>query len=338
MANKRIFYLDELRAIAIFAVILCHVANIYPYLTTSIKTAIPYFCSDLGRIGVPIFFMLSGALLLNREYDLGSFFNRRFKRILIPFIFWVIVTSILKFTVFGDNVHQIVAWCLGNPGLTWYIWELIGVYFFIPVVNSFVREYGMKGVKYYLALWLVTVLFKTFHIELLAHLNLDLFTGYIGMMLLGYYVVNRDFKLSNRSLMLLSVIAFICSYIYNIKYSLATGKTVEYLYLSMIIQSLSVFIFIQAIDRNTKLNPGAITSKIHSFIENSKVGLWLTSISICSYGMYYTHYIICQVFKLYHIKSLKLIPILWIITVICSWLITLLLSKIPILDNISGVK
>lgn len=33
--KKRIFYLDELRMIAILAVILCHIDSMYPYVTTS---------------------------------------------------------------------------------------------------------------------------------------------------------------------------------------------------------------------------------------------------------------------------------------------------------------
>ena len=338
MAKTRIFYLDELRMIAIFAVILCHVGNIYPYLTTSIKAAIPYFCSDLGRIGVPIFFMLSGALLLNREYDLGDFFKRRFKRILIPFLFWLVVIALLKYTVFGDSPTRIYKWCIGMPGLTWYVWELIGIYLFVPVINSFVREYGMKGIKYYLAVWFVTILLSIFNLDPLPHLKLNLFTGYIGLMLLGYYLVNREYRLSNRTLMILTLAVFILAYLYNMRYSMLTQKTADYLSIAMLLEAASVFIFIQSVDKNSKINPKAITSRIHSFIENSRISVFVVSISMCSYGMYFIHYIICQVFKSLGIKSLALIPLLFAITVICSWLITLLLSRIPVIDNISGVK
>lgn len=81
MENKkkeRIFYLDLLRAVAILAVIVCHVSGLYPNEIGGIFK--PLIRIDtVGYIGVPIFFMLSGALLLNREYEFKSFLKRDFQ-------------------------------------------------------------------------------------------------------------------------------------------------------------------------------------------------------------------------------------------------------------------
>ncbi|MBQ6100208.1 MAG: acyltransferase family protein [Methanobrevibacter sp.] len=87
MVKNRIFYYDFLRAFAIIAVILCHVDGRYEFTTASLKLAIPFLLNDIGLMGVPLFLMLTGALLLGRKQSLGDFFKKRFSRIVYPYVF-----------------------------------------------------------------------------------------------------------------------------------------------------------------------------------------------------------------------------------------------------------
>lgn len=87
--KERIFYYDFLRAFAIIAVILCHIDIFYGDLNTPLQIICKLTINDIGRMGVPIFLMISGALLLNRDYELSDFLKRRFTRIIYPFIFWM---------------------------------------------------------------------------------------------------------------------------------------------------------------------------------------------------------------------------------------------------------
>ena len=66
--KERIFYYDVLRAFAIIAVIICHVDMFFGPLTSQTQVIAQMTFHDIGRIGVPIFLMISGALLLNRDY------------------------------------------------------------------------------------------------------------------------------------------------------------------------------------------------------------------------------------------------------------------------------
>ena len=50
---------------------------------------------ELVGFAVPIFLMLSGALLLNREIELESFIKHRLVRIVYPFIFFMIILLIV---------------------------------------------------------------------------------------------------------------------------------------------------------------------------------------------------------------------------------------------------
>ena len=47
-------------------------------------------------MGVPLFFMLSGALLLDSQVtSIGHFLTKRFKRLLLPFFLWGTVVYII---------------------------------------------------------------------------------------------------------------------------------------------------------------------------------------------------------------------------------------------------
>jgi len=77
--EKRIKWIDLVRAIAILLVILCHTTeNIYEMklesmTSLSLQSRIFCFASfTAGRLGVPLFLMITGSLLLPREYDNDS--------------------------------------------------------------------------------------------------------------------------------------------------------------------------------------------------------------------------------------------------------------------------
>ena len=71
--NKRILYLDQLRSLAIICVIIGHVCTKFgegSYVNWMFSTAV----ISIVRVGVPLFLMVSGALLLNRKLKMSVFF------------------------------------------------------------------------------------------------------------------------------------------------------------------------------------------------------------------------------------------------------------------------
>ena len=124
---------------------------------------------------MPIFLMISEALLLNREYpSLEKFLKHRFARIIYPFIFWIIL---ILGQLYLHGYYPKFIWnvFIGEPPITWYLWILIGIYLFIPVLNSFIKDYKIKGAEYFLAIWFFTMILKTFNSYPLWHyFNLDI--------------------------------------------------------------------------------------------------------------------------------------------------------------------
>ena len=95
--KERDFSLDVLRVLACFLVILLHVGVFY-YQTKDdsnhvviVRDSSAYvvgYMVSWCRTSVPLFFLMSGYLLLPVKMSLGDFFHRRFSRILYPFLFW----------------------------------------------------------------------------------------------------------------------------------------------------------------------------------------------------------------------------------------------------------
>lgn len=331
--GKRIFYFDVLRTIAILAVILCHTSRIFgKFNYTSIKLAIPGLCNVAGLVCLPLFFMLSGALLLNRDYALSEFFKKRFSRILYPAVFWIAITSILFYFIFDPSrVSDLI---FGENLYTWFIWAMIGIYLILPIANSFVKEYGLRGCEYFILVWMVTIVLTTIGKYPFERLELSYFAGFFGYLVLGYYLANKDFKIPDLLLSLSGLILFVIFTVANmIIRSQAMGIECGYLSIFVVFPSIGMFLMIKGLTSYLEGKP----SKTYEKLKNGTFGDAIFYISAASYGMYFVNSIIVRFLKLYGPYKLKLFPILYIVIVVLSFLIVVIVSKIPLLKKFSGM-
>ena len=89
-------YLDFLRIVAIFMVVYLHTGKygvqVYAYSTSAIERALGYFFAIItSEVPVPLFFMISGALLLEKEESLSQLFQKRILKILFILLFFCYV-------------------------------------------------------------------------------------------------------------------------------------------------------------------------------------------------------------------------------------------------------
>lgn len=336
--KKRIFYFDFLRAIAITSVIICHSLALNPFAPLGGGRLNLFPLDTLGYIGVPLFFMLSGALLLNREYDLQTFFKKRFSRIVYPYIFWFCIIAILNYFVFNITLKKIIFIGMGIDSFTWYIWELIGLYLFIPIINTFIKEYSEKGIHYYLFFWVITISLNTIGKYPFHNLDLSYFSGYLGFLLLGYYLSNKQFKLNEKWIMIISFIIFLVSFIIHSELRIICIETLTssgYLNIFPLIETGSLFIFIKYLSEyyNSSISP--IKSKNFINLKNYICKL-IFSISYCSYAMYFTHTIAINLVNTFTDINISFLAL--VIEFFLAWIIALISSKIPIVKNFAGVK
>lgn len=85
-------WINNAKIVAMFAVVIVHVAATF-VLNSPIGSSnwwVGNLYESAARWSVPVFVMLSGALLLhpNKQESLSVFYKKRLSRILVPLIFW----------------------------------------------------------------------------------------------------------------------------------------------------------------------------------------------------------------------------------------------------------
>lgn len=191
----------------------------------------------------------------------------------------------------------------------------------------------MKGLEYFLIIWFFTILLKTFQFwplfppfEFNFNFELNYFTDFIGFVILGYYLDNKDFKINFFNMLIISCLTLIISiglYDYLILNHFYIGPV--YQNLINVFLAIGIFLFIKQLDKLNILN----------HMKNHLIGKFITSLSIYSYGIYFVHFIIYHIFMLFDFHSNKIIPIMILIVLGISWFIIWILSKIPYINRFS---
>ena len=206
---------DLIRAVAVFLVLLLHaaaepvIAQLPP--TEAWRWWAAHGYDSLARPCVPMFVMLSGALLLapGKHEDLPSFFRKRLGRIGLPFLFWAAVHFAWRLWVQHEPLTLIgVARNLveGSPYFHfWFIYMLLGLYLVTPGLRALLAAASTATLRYLLALWFIA----TAGVPLLARwtgVNLGssgmlTLTGFVGYFVLGAYLRNHRPRLRTAALL-----------------------------------------------------------------------------------------------------------------------------------------
>ncbi len=212
----RLPYADAMRTLAIFAVVLIHThVNFGPALhrtggpIANVIVAAAHWC-------VPVFVMLSGALLLDpaREESLGRFYRRRLLRVGLPTLLWSAFYIQWRQHYLGHSgLHGQQLWrevMRGEPSYHMYfLFIVLGLYVFTPFLRSWVRHAprGQVVLGAWLALGVCCAWCVYYGLRgigqwyMPARPNvLTLFAPYLGYFLLGY--VLRDVRVRGGGLWL----------------------------------------------------------------------------------------------------------------------------------------
>lgn len=211
-ANKRVIYLDMLRTIATFAVINMHVISVYidmPMKTVPINWWWFGNISDsLSRFSVPIFFMISGALLLssNKIESIRDFLKKRLLKIFVPFFFWSVIYILwqahLSHNYKGINVVYILKSIIAKPAYfhLWFVYAIIPLYLVAPVLKRWVNNLKDNEFKYLFLLWGISTLYSyiNYFFKINIGFGISYISGYIGYFILGYYLYKTDISKRHR--------------------------------------------------------------------------------------------------------------------------------------------
>jgi surface polysaccharide O-acyltransferase-like enzyme len=347
-ANKQ--WLDSLRALAVFGVILIHISS--PAINMNWSKNLEFWWianlfNSAVRFAVPLFLMLSGATLLTKDYNVSDFYKRRVSRVLIPFLFWMLVY--LAYYWYSLPAKQqphefqaILQWAtdlflrMGVSKHFWYIYMIVFIYLFVPFIGKLLRKMSQSSISNLLLLWVVLAfVFKSSPLNMYGwsgdygskFLGYFLYSGYL---ILGYYLMRLKTNLPNIRIfaalifVMCSTITSVFTFYFSTKWHKLDLSLYSYLTVNTIIQTISIFLLIK-----------------DSTIKN-KIISWITkTISDYSYGIYLVHIIVISLFfdrGIYWNFAYPLIsiPVLTLAVLVCSFAIIFVVRKIPFLKYISG--
>ncbi len=227
-------YIDTIRAFSICMVIILHcICNYYSDLN---NLGYPlWFClgfvNELCRTGVPLFFMISGFLILKGDIgDTKTFYWKRLKKIGIPFVIYDIFYYVL-YSI--QNQHPISLFGFfyeflnnGSAYHLWFMYSIMFLYLLAPFLKKIVDRcsIGMLWIFFLLTIFQTTIkpLINTIvsdHIYI--YLTEDGICGYMGYMILGYILGKHTFSRKTEIFIcILGLIAFVvfpCISMYNVK-------------------------------------------------------------------------------------------------------------------------
>jgi len=248
-------------------VLLLHAANEYytTILTSPLESGLYWWTSTLYKSFtlpcVPLFIMLSGALLLQPSKlneSIRTFFKKRVKRIGVAFIFWSIIYLAWAFFISNTQITEnniiqgiLFSFFSGSYYHFWFIYLIFGLYLLTPILRAIVSCDSQKILKYLITLWFIGVSIVPV-IQLISgyHLNdtLFVFGGTIGYFVLGLFLQKIKVRSSLLYGLFFSGIIFtiISTWLMRFQfYSISQDYFFfDYLSVNVILTSVTLFMFL----------------------------------------------------------------------------------------------
>ncbi|MCS2612612.1 acyltransferase [Bacteroides fragilis] len=322
---QHIVWLDVVRFVAMFTVICCHCTdpfNFYPGTAPNIDEIKLWgaIYGALLRPCVPLFVMITGALLLPVRGEVSVFYKKRIPRVLWPFLIWSVIYNLFPwitgllgikpeiildfFPYSGEEVMRqslsisldYIAQIPFNFSIVdvhmWYIYLLIGLYFYLPVFSAWVEKASDKAKLWFLGAWAVTLLLPYYNQFVAQYLwgtcswnafgMFYYFAGFNGYLLLGHYLRNLDWTLGK--ILAIGLPMFVIGYavtFFGFRYITALPEYSDemlelfftYCSLNVVMMTIPVFM---------------LCKKVNFRSEGIKKAL--ANLTLCGFGIYMIHY------------------------------------------------
>lgn len=299
--KKYILYFDLLNIFACFAVVALHVNGAVHTFAKTRNWVSCMFIEALFYFAVPVFFMLTGATLMNyrKRYDTGAFFKKRIFKTFVPFMIWSIIgicwsifyTKGMKISDINTPAKFISAVinCKGM-GIYWFFPALFSVYLTIPLFSLVDEDkrIGKKGIFTYLILVYIVLnvllpfVCRLTGIQWNSALNAVSCGGYVVWFLIGYLLANTDINKKFRILIyILGLIGFFMYFYLTVQNSFKTGKFDKtyagYMNIPAMLMGTAVFVFFKY-------------GKWNFIDKHEKAVRFVRNLSSASFGVYLIHY------------------------------------------------
>jgi len=349
-------YLEIVRIVAAALVIFNHqpIYTLFPY-SDGLPQIVYIALSTITNINVPLFFLVSGALLLEKNDDYKTIFKKRMPRyILAIFVFNLIsysISSIQNSTSFNfieylkQTISNEVEWT--QP--YWFLYGYVGFLLMLPMLQKIANKLTEQDYRNILVI-------KLFFSSMLPIINILLFingcdsislcgsfsiplitTDIIFLPLIGNYLENKkDIESLNKKQVLKYLFFFIIPIIFSIvltKYeaSLTGDYSNSFISKFSYLMALSFYVLIKKV----------VLSKKEFFSNNNEVTKIISKIGSYTFGIYLFDPILQKLFFWKYDAFVKpplptlFESMLWvIISMSAGSLLTTLFKKIPVFRKI----
>ena len=363
MKENRIVFVDYLRVVACFLVMLVHASenfyaadasglagNVSMLANEQNRFWVAFYDGTLGRISVPLFMLASAFLLvpLKSGVSMGDFYKRRFKRVLPPMIAFMLLYTFLPL-LWGQMTWE-QSWTdftmlpftfPSMAGHLWFMYPLISLYLIMPVVSPWLEKASARDERLFLCIFAISTLVPW----LVRFVSSDLWgtcfwnpyfgmfyycSGYLGYLVMAHYIRfhltwDRGKKMRIGTTCLLIGALFTG---WSFWHAGVPGKMIETPMLEWSWEFCT---------------PNVLCATFGAFllftcIKQQQAPRWITSLSKLSFGMYLMH-----LFFLSNIAPVFVagdqanplvpvwlaIPCIAVLTFFCCALITKLISYVP---------
>lgn len=351
--KSKLLHLEIMRIFAVYFVIFNHTSGSGYMLFTHVTPGswrywVYLILSIFCKVSVPLFLMISGALLLKKDPERLDFLFR--KRILKMCIL-LFVVSLLYYlrdmmltpdssygirnffkTIYSDTTSRHL----------WYLYMYLAFLFILPFLQALVKnlkdEYFVYMILISFATSCVTlmelVLFHN-HVTLNTHFSFTWVPDIILYPCVGYYMENRlEITKKNTALLgALNIACLACSAFWTYYYMVHPSSDLKVGVATfhkrfVLINAISMFMLIKYLSQYLQITP--------------RISKFLLSMGSCTFGIYLIHKAVMA--SRYHnvvmdfLKRIipgRMLPCLvfCLVVLLISYLLTLILKKIPIIKD-----
>lgn len=288
-------YISILNCVACFAVIMLHANGIFWSHPTGKLWISANFIETFFYWAVPIFFMISGATLMNyrERYTTKDFIKKRILKTVIPFVFWSIMAGIFMAHISNTQMDWNVIHVIDNIFNTryftiyWFFIPLFAIYMSLPIFSllinnmQFLIAFAIVGSGMEFILPLVCDLI---HVTMNRDVIPPVVSGYMVYILLGYILDQVTIEKKKRQIIyILGVIGWFIHFegtnILSMGVAEINTTFKGYTRLPCLLQSIAVFIFFKYIDYKK------LFGSFYHIISNI-----VFKCASCTFGVYLLHF------------------------------------------------
>lgn len=354
--KTRVNYISFINVIAAVMVVMMHANSSFWTYSTKGYWAVTNVIESVGFCAVPLFFMLSGATLIDyqKRYSTKEFFKKRFFKSVIPFLFWSV------FAMLWASRKVLIAMIQGKPNeglkwtvesvldgiinnkfqhIYWFFIPLFCIYLIIPFFAAIPERRRVKVYSYAIVAGLIINYTIPFILSLLKEytgfslyfpMSIFISMQYLIYPLIGYVLHKQELTFKQRMVIYaIAAAGFLAFILGTYIRTRATGK-LDGLYrgyynLPCLLYATGMFLLLK---------------NVSSRIKSEKVNRFFAWLQGYTFPIYLIHRYLLDVFEenlhFIHIEKASLIYVFGgtILAVTLSVLITMLLRKLPVLRHV----